>query len=87
LYGQPDSLAARINQLEAEFRKKIEEINIKTSRSSKDQNEKVAIIPPSRPSIRSIKEKMKNGASYNVNDRLSKASTLPSSCSYNDSSL
>jgi len=30
--------------LEAEFRQKIEEIKTKTSRSRKDQNEKIAII-------------------------------------------
>jgi len=37
-------LSARVNQLEAEFREKIEEINTKTSRSSKDQDEKIAIL-------------------------------------------
>jgi len=37
-------LASRLNQLEAEFRNKIEEIKTQTSRSSKDQNEKIAII-------------------------------------------
>jgi len=37
-------LASRLNQLEAEFRAKIEEIKTQTSRSSKDQNEKIAII-------------------------------------------
>jgi len=123
--GHPVGLASRINQLEAEFREKIEEINTKTSRSSKDQDEKIAIIrvrernlaqllnttrvemevlkttnrdqskridqleqklailqntPPSQPLARTTKGEMKNGASYNTNGRLSKASTPPSSC-------
>ena len=37
-------LASRLNKLEAEFREKIEEIKAQTSRSSEDQEEKIAII-------------------------------------------
>ena len=37
-------MASRLNQLEAEFREKIEAIKTQTSRSSKDQDEKIAII-------------------------------------------
>jgi len=37
-------LASRLNHLEAEFRNKIEEIKTQSSRNSKDQNEKIAII-------------------------------------------
>jgi len=42
--GQPASLASRLNQLEAELREKIEDINTKTSRRSEGQDEKIAII-------------------------------------------
>lgn len=42
--GQPINLVSRVNQLEAEFREKFEEITIKTSRTSEDQEEKIAII-------------------------------------------
>ena len=37
-------MASRLNHLEAEFRNKIEEIKTQSSRNSKDQNEKIAII-------------------------------------------
>ncbi len=37
-------MSSRINQLEAEFREKIEEIKTQTSRSSEDQEEKIAIM-------------------------------------------
>jgi len=37
-------LASRLNQLEAEFREKIEEMKRQNKRSSKDQKEKIAII-------------------------------------------
>ncbi len=42
--GQPASLVFRVNQLEAEFREKIEDIKVQTSRRSEDQDETIAII-------------------------------------------
>jgi len=37
-------LVSRVNQLEAEFREKIEDIKVQTSRRSEDQDETIAII-------------------------------------------
>ena len=37
-------MASRLNQLEAEFREKIEAIKTQTSRSSKDQDEKITVL-------------------------------------------
>ncbi len=37
-------MASRVNQLEAEFREKMEEMKMQNRRSSQDQNEKIAIL-------------------------------------------
>ena len=42
--GQPVGLASRLNQVEAELRQKIEDIKTQASRTSEDQEEKIAII-------------------------------------------
>jgi len=42
--GPPVGLASRLNQLEAEFREKMEDIETQTSKSIKDQNDKIAKV-------------------------------------------